>query len=376
MAYVDVLEYSLLGNTVREYILSLLILLGSFIVGKMFYSLSKNQIRKITAKTKTKFDDIFLEVVEKPLVALMVIFGFYFAMHVLVVNDLVWKVFWGIFVAAVTLDVAYFVLKFLDAMILEYIVPITERTESKLDDQLIPILRKTTKVIVIIMTVLVMLANFGYNITSILAGLGIGGLAFALAAQDTLGNMFGSFSIFADKPFHVKDHIIVAGYDGTVEEVGMRSTRIKTLEGTEVTIPNKLVANAGIENISRRAGRKIKTMIGLTYDTPAAKVEEAIATIQDVLKNTKGIKEESFVFLDDFGTHSLQIQFIYWIIYDVDFGKAMAVKNQVNLMVKQRMESAGITLTSPTQALPVKPSVPTLSAATPAEALPQKLKKN
>lgn len=323
-------------------------------MGKIFYSLSKNQMRKITAKTKTKFDDIFLDVVEEPLVALMVIFGFYFAISALTVSDAVWKVFWTIFVAAITLDVAYFVLKFFDAMIMEYIVPLVEKTESKLDDQLIPILRKTTKVIVIIMTILVMLANFGYNITSILAGLGIGGLAFALAAQDTLGNMFGSFSIFADKPFHLHDRILVAGYDGTVEEVGMRSTRIRTVEGTQVTIPNKLVANAGIENISRRADVKIKTTIGLTYDTSTSKLQEAMQILREILKDTEGIKQEFHVFFDEFGPYSLNIQIVYWITYSADFGKTVGVKNQINLAIKQRFEKAGISMAFPTQVIELK----------------------
>ncbi len=147
--------------------------------------------------------------------------------------------------------------------------------------------------------------NFGYPVTSILAGLGVGGLAVALAAQGTLSNWFGAFMIFSDRPFAAGDRIVIDSWDGFVEQVGLRSTRIRTLDGTLVTIPNSIVANAHINNISRMPARKSNFTIGVTYNTPPEKVEEALSIMKEMLGANERVREDFVVKFEAFADFSL-----------------------------------------------------------------------
>ena len=145
------------------------------------------------------------------------------------------------------------------------------------------------------MSLIWILSNFGYPVASILAGLGIGGLAVALAAQGTLANWFGAVMIFADRPFAAGDVVTIGDFTGSVKQVGLRSTRLRTMDGTLVTIPNSTVANAHINNISKMPCRKSNFTLGLTYDASAEKVEEALSILKDILEQHPGIRKDYVV---------------------------------------------------------------------------------
>ena len=222
---------------------------------------------------------------------------------------------------------------------------------SKLDDMLVPIVSKSIIATIVVLT-LVQVAQIlsGKEITSILAGLGIGGLAFALAAQDTIKNLFGSMVLLADRPFEVGDRIVVDGHDGPVEEVGMRSTRIRTLTGHVVTIPNGELANKAIENVSKRPHIRRIFNITVTYDTQPEKVQEAKAILEDILKDHEGLHPDfpPRVYLNEHQDCVLNQFCIYWY-HPADWWAYNDQNERFNLEILERFNAAGIDFAFPTQ---------------------------
>ena len=220
-----------------------------------------------------------------------------------------------------------------------------------MDDMMAPMVRKSLRVVIVILA-LVQVAQILSDkpITSILAGLGVGGLAVALAAQETIKNFFGSLVIFADKPFELGERIVVGGHDGTIEEVGFRSTRIRTLDGHLVTVPNGEMANQMIQNIGKRPFIKRVMNVSITYDTPPEKVQQAIDILKELLNNHEGMEEDypPRVYFNDFKDCSLNILAIYWY-HPPAYWDFLAHAEQVNMELLKRYNEAGIEFAFPTQ---------------------------
>jgi MscS family membrane protein len=227
----------------------------------------------------------------------------------------------------------------------------TTRTSSKMDDMLAPLVRKSLRVTIVVLALIQIATSLSDKpVTSLLAGLGVGGLAVALAAQDTLKNFFGSLVIFSDKPFDMGDRVIVDGHDGTVAEVGFRSTRIRTLEGNLVTIPNGELANKTILNIGKRPHIRRIMDIGLTYSTPPEKISRAVEIITEILDNHEGMKEEfpPRVYFNAYKDYSLNIFVIYWY-HPPNYWDYMAFSEKLNLEILRRFNAEGIEFAFPTQ---------------------------
>lgn len=227
------------------------------------------------------------------------------------------------------------------------------KTEGKLDDMLAPIIGNCLRITIVVLAV-VQVAQIisGKEITSILAGLGIGGLAVALAAQDTLRNFFGSIVLLVDKPFEIGERINIDGHDGPVESVGLRSTRIRTLEGHLVSIPNGELANKAIWNIAKRPHIRRIFNIGITYETPLEKVHEAKAIMEDVLRDHPGMHPDypPRVYFNNFNDSSLNLFAIYWY-HPAAYWDYMQFTDQVNTAIFDRFNQAGIEFAYPTQTL-------------------------
>ncbi len=234
-----------------------------------------------------------------------------------------------------------------------WLTKVSGETESRLDDMLVPIIRKSLRVTVVILA-LVQIAQILSDkpITSIIAGLGIGGLAFALAAQDTIKNFFGSIVLFVDKPFEMGDRIVVDGHDGPVAEVGLRSTKIRTLEGHLVTVPNGELANKTIQNIGKRPYIRRIADLTITYDTPPEKIDRALEIVRGILDNHEGMHPDfpPRVFFNDFNAASLNIRVIYWY-HPPDYWSFMAFSERFNREVFQRFGEEGVDFAFPTQTL-------------------------
>jgi MscS family membrane protein len=212
-----------------------------------------------------------------------------------------------------------------------------------------PLLKKTLGVIFAILSALIIAASLGAHVEGFLAGLGIGGLAVALAAQDTLSNMFGSVVVMVDQPFQVGDSVKIAGNEGTVEDIGLRSTRLRTGARTLIVIPNKTVATEAITNFSRMPQRRVDQQIGLTYTTTPEQMGVILADLRGILLADPGVhKTLVAVNFVDFGESSLDVQIVYFTI-DPDWLAHLAVRERLNLKIMQAVAARGLEFAFPTQ---------------------------
>ncbi len=224
------------------------------------------------------------------------------------------------------------------------------RDDNEFDMNFVQMVRIVSKVLIVLFgSIYLLKAATGKPMTTLLAGLGIGGLAVALAAQDTLKNLFGSFMIMVDKPFKVGDRVVAESVDGYVEEIGFRSTRLRTLTGHLVSVPNEKMASVSIENIGRRPSIRRYTNITITYDTPVEKVERAVSLIREILKDHRGMHPDypPRVHFDEFNDTSLNIAMFYWF-HPPDYWEAIKFDEEVNLRIMRAFEAEGIEFAFPT----------------------------
>ncbi len=349
MAFLDNLYY---GNTVEQWTIALLIVVGAFLAGKTAYWIFGKVVKTLTSRTKTKLDDILIDMIEEPAMLAIILGGIWYAITTLTLTEagqsFFDKAIWGVII----LNIAWFISRFFEAMVTEYLIPLTSKSENDFDDQILPIARKGVKFVIWTLAIIVALDNAGYNIGAILAGLGIGGIALAMAAKDTVANIFGGVMIFVDKPFKIKDRIKIDGFDGTVTEIGLRSTRIKTLAGTEVTIPNNTFTDNAVENVTREPSRKISLNLGLVYDTPGKDIEKAMKLLETIAKkHSKNITEGYKIAFNSFGDFSLGILFIYYIKKSADI---LETQTQINLDILNEFNKNKLSMAFPTQTIELK----------------------
>lgn len=335
-------------NTVGQWAISMAIIVGTLVAAKIVYWVFGRIMKKLTSKTKTRLDDLMVDMLEEPIVLVITIAGVWFAFNRLSfpekIQEWINTVYWVI----ITLTVAWLIARLVDALIKEYIVPLTKKTEGDLDDQIIPIMRKAIRATIWILGIIIALNNAGYNIGALLAGLGIGGLALAMAAKDTVANIFGGITIFTDKPFRINDRVKIGGFDGTITEIGIRSTRLKTLENRIVTIPNSKFTDGMVENVSSEPHRKVVLKLGLTYDTTAEKIQDGMKALQAIVDENNSLEENSVISFTEFGDFALGILFIYYIKKGDDI---MGNQTVVNIEIKKRFEALGIDMAFPTQTI-------------------------
>jgi MscS family membrane protein len=241
---------------------------------------------------------------------------------------------------------------------------LAEKTESKLDDMIVPMVRKTLRIFLVIVFTIVMLQNvFNLNITGFLASLGIAGLAVSLAAQDSVKNLFGSLTVFFDKPFMVGDYISFVGNTGTVEEIGFRSTRIRLRSGHLVSVPNMKFIDNDVENITARPYIRREMNVTITYDTPPDNIEKAVDILHDVLNDPQVVEQGKFDMEDfpprlafnELNADSLNIRAYYWYQMagdpDRGFFSYLTHSQIVNMKLFRAYGEAGIEFAFPTQTL-------------------------
>lgn len=255
--------------------------------------------------------------------------------------------------AAIPITVIVIVYRIIDIFSV-FLTKLAEKTESTLDDQLVPLVRKILKTIVILLGTLFILRNvLNYNIIPLLTGLSIGGIAFALAAQDTIRNFFGSLMIFVDRPFQMGDWISGNNIDGDVEEVGFRSTRIRTFHNSVISVPNGILANMTIDNMGLRQYRRYKTNITVTYDTPREKLDLFVEGLRMIVENHPDTRKDYYhVYFNGFNASSLDI--LFYIFFSVPtWGEELKAKHEVNLEIMRLAETLEVSFAFNTQTLHV-----------------------
>lgn len=335
-------------NTVSQWGISLIIILLSVVLGKVIVWIFSNVIKKLTSKTKGKLDDLIVDTIQQPLVFAISVFGIWIGINQLDFPESITTWLAKVYHILITLNITWLIARLIDAIIREYIVPLTEKTESTLDDQVIPVVRKGLQSTIWIMGIVIALNNAGYDVTALIAGLGIGGLALAMAAKDSVSNIFGGIMIFADKPFKIGDRIKINGFDGTIDEIGLRTSRMRTLENRLVTIPNAVFIGNMIENVSAEPTRKVVLNIGLVYETKAEQMEQAIALLKEIGLNNQNVEDNILLSFNAFNDFSLGILFIYYIKKESDI---LTTQTEINLEILKQFNANGLEMAFPTQTL-------------------------
>jgi MscS family membrane protein len=342
------LENVFLGNSLQNWAMSLGIIFSTLIFSKLISSFLNQIGLKLTKKTKTNLDDLLFDTIQKPLTFALILIGVNIGLSVLNMPEAFFKAKNSIFFVLLTLDIAWAIDRSLRVFVENVIHPIVAKSDSTLDDQILPLAHKLSTYLIWSLALIIGLDNAGYDAGAILAGLGIGGLAFALAAQDSVSNIFGGLTIFIDKPFIINDRILLDGIDGYVQEIGIRSTKIKQLDGRIVTIPNSKFTDNAIRNITSEPNRKVSMVLGLTYDTNESQIQLAMATLKNIAQNTDGIADQSIAAFTNFGGFSLDITFIYYINKDADIFES---QNRMNLSILSEFNRLQLDFAFPTQTL-------------------------
>ncbi len=338
----EILALQYFGNSVRQYLLFFLLIFGSLALGKLVYLIFKNVLKGLTAKTKSEFDDLLIRILEKPAVFAILILGFYIGYIQLNLPIQVEDFFDHITRTLTTIAVVWFLIKLVDEVIEHYITPIVEKSETDLDDHLVPLLKKFTNITLVIIAILIILSTFGINVSSAVAGLGIGGLAFALAAQETIRNFLGGITILTDKPFKLGEWIEVDKYQGSVVEIGLRSTRLKTTTGELITVPNSLLASVPVIDYTRYKTKKLVFILGLAYDTPSQKIEKAKKLIREhIEKIEKAVKETIEINLIRLNTASMDLELKFEVTTN-NGAIITTIKDSLNMNIKKSFEKEKI----------------------------------
>ncbi len=260
------------------------------------------------------------------------------------------KIFFILIAIAVASSTKHIV-DFIFASVLE---PIAEKSKGKIDDQIIAVLKNSSGGLVWIVAIVVIISGLGYDVMGLVAGLGIGGLAFALAAKDTLSQAFGGIVLFMDRPFEVGDSVEIDGVRGDVEEIGLRSTKLRGLDKTAIIIPNATVSSATITNRSRRSGFRQEVVLGLVYNTSFELIDKAKQTLETIIKKHPETQDKCWVNLLEFGDSSLNLEVVYWI-RKKSGGDLRKVRHEVNMTILKEFNNLNLEFAFPTTTIDWNP---------------------
>ncbi len=340
------MEYEILGNTVQTWIISILIVLGAVVVVKLISYLGRKFLEPFVRRTHTRVDDIIYYSLEPPLKFAVMLLGIWIAIHRLVYPDDLVKYVDNAYRILIILDITWVLARLAGALLQKY--------WGKSDGhalKMMPVVKRTMLVLVWIIGIITALSNVGVDINALWGTLGIGGIAFALAAQDTVKNVFGAITIFTDKPFGIGDTINVNGMEGTVVDVGMRSTRILGYDRRITSYPNYKITDASIVNISSEPMRRATVKVGLTYDTTAEKMTEALEILKSLPTKVKDVSQnpsDITVYFSDYADSALVITFFYYIVKQ---GNILQVMSDMNMAILAAFNKAGLEFAFPTRTL-------------------------
>lgn len=329
-------------------------LLGGWVMKKIAIFIIR-RLNKLAQKTDNDLDDILLDAVRRPIGWMCFLLGMWAALTILPLPTEPVDIdkFAFSFMKAATIFIGFWMVVRLISGFIRSAEEKTRETNPQLAG-ILPLGRKTIVVTLWILAVLIALQNIGYSVASLLAGIGIGGAALAFAAKDTLANLFGSLVIFVDKPFAIGEWVKVGSIEGTVEDVSLRVTRVRTFERSLITVPNQDLTTKPIENFSRRERRRIKFMIGVTYDTPISKIESGIEHVRKIIADHPGLEtEEQYVYFTQFADFSLNI-LVQCYTLTTEYREYLSIQHDLLIAIKREFESLEIGFAFPTQSLHIE----------------------
>ncbi len=341
------------GNSGARLSVFFLLLLATFVIRKIVVGIYVRWFHKAAEKTSWAFDDKLIPAMTGPIGAMAYVVGFFLSISVLSLSPGMDIVILRIFQASTMTVIFWGLLRVVDVMA-EVMVDVARERDMGVY-HFIPLIKKTARIFLIVIAVVLVVQNLGYSVGSLLAGMGIGGLALALAAQESLANFFGSVSIVADRPFKVGDWVQVGSrVDGDVEEIGLRSTKVRTWSKSLMTIPNKVLANEIIENWSRMPKRRVKQYVGVTYSTSPENMEGLVQDIRQLLREDEGVNQD-FILVNftDFGESALQI-LVYYFTSTTAWLAHMDIRQRINLKIMKAVEARGSSIAFPTRTVHIE----------------------
>lgn len=341
------------GNSGARFAVFFVLLLATFVARKIIIGIYQSWFHRAAEKTAWEFDDKLIPAMTAPIGAMVYVVGFFLSVSVLSFSPTMDVLILRVFQASTMTVLFWGLLKAVDVFA-EVMVDVAKERDMGVY-HFIPLIKKTARIFLIVVAVVLVVQNLGYSVGSLLAGMGIGGLALALAAQESLANFFGSVSIVADRPFKVGDWIQVGNrVDGDVEEIGLRSTKVRTWSKSLMTIPNKVLANEIIENWSCMPKRRVKQVIGVTYGTAPDQMEGLVEDIRQLLREDDGVNQD-FILVNftDFGESSLQI-LVYYFTSTTAWLAHMDIRQRVNLKIMKAVEGRGSSMAFPTRTVHIE----------------------
>lgn len=337
----------------------LLLFLIAFTLQKIVVFVIQKYVRRVAGKTKVKWIANAANRIDRPVGGLAMAGVFYLMFPWLQFSVRLSQTARIATGALAVFSIVWFGYRMIDVLC-DWLDDKADVTDTKMDDQLVPMLRKVLKVFAVIVGGLFILQNLSVNVGSLLAGLGLGGLAFALAARDSIANIFGSLVIFVDKPFQIGDWIVIGSVEGVVEEVGFRTTRVRTFYNSLVTVPNAQMTNVSIDNYGMRKYRRYVATLGLTYDTPPEKLQAFCEGVRAIISGLPGMRKDYYlVEFKEFGPASLDI-FLYCFMEVANWDEELRTRTNLNLEIMRLAKELGVSFAFPTQTIHVE----TLASAT------------
>ncbi len=352
MDFQEILTYKILDISLQNLFIALAIFIIALIFSNIFSKFLIGILKKITAKTKTKIDDQFLAILEVPLKFSIILLGFDLSkewLNLSKIDSLLDK-----FIHSFATFIIFWIIYRLVGKFAYIFDKFSSRFGKKLSADIENFMVKTLKILIVIVGIMSVLQGWGINVSAFLASLGLVGMAFALAAKDTAANLFGSLVVFTDRPFKLGDWVQTPDVEGTVENIGIRSTRIRAFSQALISVPNATIANSPITNWSKMGKRRIKTRIGLTYSTTKEQIQSILKELRDMLKHHPDIHNDTIMIrFDDFGESSLNI-FCYFFTTTTNWVKFLEVKEDVNFKIMDIVKKNGTSFAFPSQSVYVE----------------------
>ncbi len=344
MNFTEILATNILGNSALTIVGGIVVFTALLGFLKIFRTKFLTKLEKITKKTETEFDERLVKMIENISSLFYWFLAFYLTIKIVDFNTNIENILDGIFLVLIVWEV----LKITQNLI-EYAL---KKTTAGKDETVLHGLNLIIKIIIWSTGCLLVLSNLGFNISAIAASMGVGGIAIALAAQNILGDLFSSFSIYFDKPFRLGDYIVIGTDRGTVRKIGLKTTRIETLQGEELIVSNKELTEARIQNYKKMKRRRISFKFGVIYATPLVKLKKIPETIMNIIEKQELATPQRAHFRE-FGDFSLNFEATYYI-ESQDFDDYLNTQQNINFEIKQAFEKEGIEMAFPTQTLFVK----------------------
>jgi small-conductance mechanosensitive channel len=343
------LESTFLNNTMLNWGIAIIIIIGALLIIKTFKAFIIKRLKKWALQTQTNWDDFIIEIIEKSVIPLLYISSFYFALMSLNLNSKVEKIIHTAYLFSFT----FFVLKIVSAAFKKFVFSFIQREEnSESKEKQAGGLIAIVNIMIWVCGFIFLIDNLGYNVTTLIAGLGVGGIAIALAAQAVLGDLFSYFVIFFDRPFEIGDFVTLGQENGTIEYIGIKTTRIRTLSGQQLICSNTDLTNSRLHNFKRMEKRRILFTLGVTYGTSHEQLSKIPEIVKEIIVKYPQLEFDRGHF-SGFGDFSLNFEFVYYV-KNPEYIVYMDNQQAIYLDIFIAFEKEKIDFAFPTQTLHVK----------------------